>query len=139
MRRPELVGDMRLQLKEIPTGNRRPHHTEEVMTMSQETTSSRGEKGSYKTLAIRLAEGQHAQLTIIAQLEELTMTDAIRQAIEQWIEARRNNTQLKARAQAVLDEIEQEATIRKGAIAALLSGEAGGVTRRASRRGGEEA
>ena len=92
-----------------------------------------------KTLAIRLEEEQHAQLTIIAQLEELTVTDAIRQAIEQWVEARRNNPQLKARAQAVLDEIEQEATTRKGAIAALLSGESGGGTRRSTRRGGDEA
>ena len=35
-----------------------------------------------KTLAIRLEEDQHAQLTMIAQLEQLTVVDAIRQAID---------------------------------------------------------
>jgi hypothetical protein len=73
-----------------------------------------------KTLAIRLEEAQHAQLTMIAQLEELTVTDAIRQAIDQWIESRRNNPQLQQRAEAVLAEIERDANSRRGAIAALL-------------------
>ena len=73
-----------------------------------------------KTLAIRLEEDQHAQLSVIAQLEELTVTDAIRQAIEQWVEARRDSPALKQRAQAVLEDIEQEAASRRGAIAALL-------------------
>ena len=70
-----------------------------------------------KTLAIRLESGQHAQLTMIAQLEELTMTDAIRQAIDQWIETRRNNPQLQERAEAVLADIERDAASRRGAIA----------------------
>jgi hypothetical protein len=82
-----------------------------------------------KTLAIRLEEEQHAQLTVIAQLEEVTVTDAIRQAIETWINERRNNPQLKARAETVLAAIEKEATTRKGAIAALLSGAASAPVR----------
>lgn len=73
-----------------------------------------------KTLGIRLEEDQHAQLTMIAQLESLTIVDAIRQAIDQWIEARRDRPELKERAQSLLDEIEQEAAARRGAIAALL-------------------
>ena len=76
-----------------------------------------------KTLAIRLESGQHAQLTMIAQLEELTVTDAIRQAIDQWIETRRNNPQLQERAEAVLADIERDAASRRGAIAALLGSE----------------
>jgi hypothetical protein len=77
-----------------------------------------------KTMAIRLEEDQHAQLGMIAKLEELTVTDAIRQAIEQWIESKRSNPELQRRAEAVLDDIEQEAATRRGAIAALLSSEA---------------
>ena len=73
-----------------------------------------------KTLAIRLEEEQHAQLGMIAKLEELTVTDAIRQAIDQWIESKRSNPELQERAQAVLDEIEQDAATRRGAISALL-------------------
>jgi predicted transcriptional regulator len=76
-----------------------------------------------KTLAIRLDEEQHAQLGMIAKLEDLSVTDVIRQAIEQWIEAKRSNPGLQKRAEAVLAEIEHEAATRRGAISALLSGE----------------
>lgn len=73
-----------------------------------------------KTMAIRLDDAQHAQLSVIAQLEELTVTDAIRQAITQWIESRRDSAALQQRAQAVLEDIEQEAASRRSALAALL-------------------
>lgn len=76
-----------------------------------------------KTLAIRLEEEQHAQLGMIAKLEELTVTDAIRIAIDQWIEQKRSNPELQARAEAVLADIDREAASRRGAIAALLSNE----------------
>ena len=76
-----------------------------------------------KTLAIRLEEEQHAQLGMIAKLDELTVTDAIRQAIDQWIESKRSNPELQQRVQAVLDEIEKDAATRRGAIAALLGNE----------------
>ena len=75
-----------------------------------------------KTLAIRLEAEQHAQLTMIAQLEELTVTDAIRQAIDSWIEERRNSPQIQQRAQAVLEDIERDAASKRGALAALLGG-----------------
>jgi ferric-dicitrate binding protein FerR (iron transport regulator) len=87
-----------------------------------------------KTLAIRLEEDQHAQLGMIAQLEELTVTDAIRQAIEQWIEARRSNPQLQARAEAVLADIDRDAATRRDAIATLLGSSA--PTKRRGSSGG---
>ena len=91
--------------------------------------------GSIKTLAIRLPDDLHAQLGLVAQLDELTLTDAIRQAIDQWIESKRSNPQLQQRAEAVLEAIEHEATARRGAIAALLGDQASGTTR-AGRTGG---
>ena len=51
-----------------------------------------------KTLAIRLDDDLHAQLSVVAQLGDLTVTDAIRQAIEQWIERQRSAPELTARA-----------------------------------------
>lgn len=78
---------------------------------------------SVKTLAIRLDEEQHAQLAMIAQLEELTVTDAIRQAIDQWVESRRSNPELQQRAEAILADIDREAATRRGAIAAFIGGE----------------
>jgi predicted transcriptional regulator len=77
-----------------------------------------------KTLAIRLDDDVHAQLGVIAQLGELTVTDAIRQAIDQWIERQRSQPELTARAQSVLDDIEREAEQRRSAIATLFGGDA---------------
>jgi predicted transcriptional regulator len=73
-----------------------------------------------KTLAIRLEDELHAQLSVLAQLEELTITDAIRQAIEEFIENKRHNPELTARADAVLADIERDATTRREAIASLF-------------------
>ncbi len=73
-----------------------------------------------KTLAIRLEDDLHAQLGVLAQLSELTVTDAIRQAIEQWIEQKRSAPELTTRAQSVLDEIERDAAQRRLAIATLF-------------------
>ena len=73
-----------------------------------------------KTLAIRLEDEVHAQLSVLAQLEEHTVTDAIRQAIESYIEAKKAQPQVGARAEAVLAEIERDAAARRGAIAALF-------------------
>ena len=73
-----------------------------------------------KTLAIRLEDDLHAQLSVLAQLSELTVTDAIRQAIEQWIEQKRSAPELTTRAQSVLDEIERDAAQRRLAIATLF-------------------
>jgi hypothetical protein len=86
----------------------------------QSTTGASSSDG-VKSLAIRLPEAQHAQLAVIAQLEELTLTDAIRQAIELWIDQRRAQPDLQARAQAVLDDIERDAANRRGAIASLIT------------------
>ena len=73
-----------------------------------------------KTLAIRLDDDMHAQLSVIAQLSELTITDAIRQSIEEWVEAKRSQPEVTARAQSVLDEIERDAAQRRSAIATLF-------------------
>lgn len=79
---------------------------------------------SVKTLAIRLDEGLHAQLTVLAQLGGLTVTDAIRQAIETYVETARTQGDLAAKASGALEEIEREAATRRSAIQALF-GEAG--------------
>jgi predicted transcriptional regulator len=73
-----------------------------------------------KTLAIRLDDDLHAQLSVIAQLKELTITDAIRQSVEEWVEAKRSQPEVTARAQSVLDEIERDAAQRRSAIATLF-------------------
>jgi predicted transcriptional regulator len=73
-----------------------------------------------KTLAVKLEDSTHAQLTAIAQLEEQPVTALIKQAIEEFIETKRNQPELTGRAEAMLEEIEQEAAARRAALATLF-------------------
>jgi len=74
-----------------------------------------------KTLAIRLEDDVHAQLTMVAQLSGTTVTQEIRQAIEGHIQRKRAEGNLAEQASAMLAQIEQEAAARKSAIQALLA------------------
>lgn len=73
-----------------------------------------------KTLAIRLEEDLHAQLSVLAQLRESTITDEIRSALEGHLENAKSSPELSGRAQAVLDDIERESQARQAAIATLF-------------------
>jgi hypothetical protein len=126
---------MRLE-EEISSGNRPSHQTEEVMFMEHDSSQVQPGGRVVKTLAIRLDEDQHAQLSLIAQLEGLTITDAIRGAIDSWIQSKRSNPELQQRAEAVLVTIEQEAATRRNAIASLMSEPAPKAPRGGAGRGG---
>ena len=73
-----------------------------------------------KTLAIRLDDELHAQLSVLAQLSGTSLTDEIRQALEAHLKAMRDNPELTKRAEAVSEEIEHEAQARQAAIATLF-------------------
>lgn len=73
-----------------------------------------------KTLAIRLDDDLHAQLSVLAQLRDSTITDEIRKAIENHLEASQHDPELGNRAKAVLDDIERDAKARQAAIATLF-------------------
>lgn len=96
--------------------------------------------GGVKTLAIRLEGDLHAQLTLVAQLDGLSLTDAIRRAIEEFIERKRSEGDFAARAAAMLEEIDREAAVRRQSIEALFgkteaTGEPGEPAKGRSRRG----
>ena len=73
-----------------------------------------------KTLAFRFDDDLHQQLSIVAQLEDTTITDLVRQAINAMLESKRADGSLAARAEAVLADIEREAASRRDAIATLM-------------------
>jgi predicted DNA-binding protein len=90
-----------------------------------------------KTIAIRLEDELHAQLSVLAQLQGTSLTDEIRQAIEAHLERSRNNPDLTTRAQSVLDDIEREVKARQAAIATLFgSAEPSPGARATGRKGG---
>lgn len=80
-----------------------------------------------KTLAIRLDDELHAQLTLIAGLEGENITDIIRGSIQAYVEARK--VALAGKAEAALAEIEREAASKRQAIAALFSDQGGTTTK----------
>ena len=75
-----------------------------------------------KTLAIRLDDELHAQLSVLAQLSGTSLTDEIRQALEAHLKAKRTSPELSERAKAVSEEIEHEAQARQAAITTLFGG-----------------
>ena len=73
-----------------------------------------------KTLAIRLDDDVHARLTILAKLADVSLTDAIRQAIETQIKVMSSDPDLQAKADALREEIEREAREQQGALSLLF-------------------
>lgn len=80
-----------------------------------------GEAKDHKTLAIRLDNTTHAQLTLLAQLDGVPLIEEIRQAVTSHIERKQAESDFAARAQAALDDIDREAAARRDAIHALFS------------------
>lgn len=73
-----------------------------------------------KTLGIKLPPGLHAQFTLVAQLDGISLGDAALKAVELYVEQKRSESDFAARAQAALEEIEREAAARRGAIEGLF-------------------
>ena len=73
-----------------------------------------------KTLAIRLDDDLHARLTIVAKLAEVSLTDAIRQAIESHVQTMSTKPDIQAKAEALRQDIEREAREQQGAISQLF-------------------
>lgn len=73
-----------------------------------------------RTIAVRVQEGLHAQLSFIAQLSGTSISEEIRRAIDTRITSVRDDPELVARAQQVRDQIEREAAARTAAIAGFM-------------------
>ena len=91
------------------------------MSESSSTAANATGYGTVKTLAVRINEATRAQLDIIAQLNDRTVTDEIRLALEAWIERTKSDPSTLERAEAVRAEIEREAATKREAIAAIFS------------------
>ena len=76
--------------------------------------------GSIRVLSLRLDDGLRAQLEVLAQIQQRSLTDECRLGLEAWIETSRADPTVLARAEQVRVEIETEAETRRGAIAMVL-------------------
>jgi len=83
-------------------------------------TDPKDTRNGVKTLGIRLPGELHAQFALVAQLDGLSLTDAILRAVEHYVDTKRNESDFAERAAAVLAEIEREAAARRAAIEGLF-------------------
>ena len=73
-----------------------------------------------RTLAIRLEEELHARLTILAKLANRSLTDTIRDAIEEHLVKLAADPEISTKADALAAEIDREAAEQRSAITALF-------------------
>lgn len=86
--------------------------------MSEHTTT--GSSAANKVLTIRTREDTRAQLEVLAQLNERSVTEETRIALEYWVEQSKTDPVVLERAEQVRDKIEREAETKRNAIAAVL-------------------
>ena len=66
-------------------------------------------KGSdLRTLAVRVSPDFHAQLSMVAQVDEMSLTDLMMQALENHVAARREAPDFKAKVQKALEDAEAQ-------------------------------
>ena len=87
---------------------------------SEEDDMTEPKESGGKTLGVKFSGPIHAQLSLICQLENMSLTDAIKLAVEQYIERKRTEGGLASRAAEAAAEIEQEAANRRAALEALF-------------------
>ncbi len=88
--------------------------------------------GPLRTLAVRITDGLRAQLDVLAQLNDRTVTEEIRLALESWVETSKSDPKVLERAEMVRAEIEREAKTKQSAIEAIFGGTGSGKTPRRS-------
>ena len=80
--------------------------------------------GPIRPLSIRITDGLRAQLDVIAQLNDCSVTEEIRLALEAWVETSKSDPKVLQRAETVRAEIEREAQTKQSAIEAIFGGAA---------------
>lgn len=85
--------------------------------------------GPIRPLSVRITDGLRAQLEVIAQLNDRSVTEEIRLALEAWVQTSKSDPKVLLRAETVRAEIEREAQTKQSAIEAIFGGPApGGAT-----------
>ena len=67
-------------------------------------------KGSdvQRTLAVRVSPDYHAQLSMVAQVDEMSPTDLMMTALDQYMASRRESEDFKAKVQKTLEDAEAQ-------------------------------
>lgn len=91
--------------------------------MSEQMPANAGYgSAAYKVLSVRTSEDTRAQLEVLAQLNERSVTEETRIALEHWVEQSKSDPAVLKRAEQVRAEIERDAETKRNAINAVLGG-----------------
>lgn len=88
-----------------------------------DTTISAGATASpthMRTLAVRISDDLRAQLDVIAQLNDRSVTEEIRIGLESWVETSKSDPNVLQRAETVRADIERDAKTKQSAIEAIF-------------------
>lgn len=86
-----------------------------------------------RPLSVRMLDSTRAQLEVLAQINERSVTEEVRLALEAWIFTSRSDPAIQKRSQEVRAEIEREAAVRRVAIESIFDAPAqAGRQKRAS-------
>lgn len=73
-----------------------------------------------RTLAVRVSHDFHAQLSMVAQVDEMSLTDLMMRALANHVAARRDAEDFKAKVQAALAEAETQLARTKAMLLGTL-------------------
>lgn len=91
------------------------------MSASQPITAASGlADGPRRPIPVRTTEGLRAQLNILAQLNDRSLAEEIRAALEAWVKTSRADPRVLERAETVRADIEREAKTKQSAIQAIF-------------------
>lgn len=91
--------------------------------MSEQTPATSGYgSAAYKVLSVRTSEDTRAQLEVLALLNERSVTEETRIALEHWVDQSKSDPAVLKRAEQVRAEIERDAETKRNAINAVLGG-----------------
>lgn len=91
--------------------------------------------GPIRPLSVRITDGLRAQLEVIAQLNDRSVTEEIRLALEAWVQTSKSDPKVLQRAETVRAEIEREAKTKQSAIEAIFGGPAASGAKTPTPRG----
>lgn len=89
---------------------------------------------AYKVLTVRTSEDTRAQLEVLALLNERSVTEETRIALEHWVDQSKSDPAVLKRAEQVRAEIERDAETKRNAINAVLGNASGKTPARATKK-----
>ena len=77
-----------------------------------------------RTLAVRVSPDYHAQLSMVAQVDEMSLTDLMMAALDKYMAQRRESEDFKAKVQKALEDAEAQMARTRAMLLGTLPEEA---------------